>query len=202
MLSFITFAMATATLSTFYHYAHQYGKLDDYYNSLQNDGYQDSGTCAIKGHVGDTLFPLCGSSLLNNNAISSSTIAEWWVWVAWANCMAWMLLCLRGKLMDVLPPETARSWLYSTRNPWMKVLLYYYSKLMDGMPLKTVRSKLDSVLTRHPWTKSLPKILDRIPGRMLIFMVTSALCFVVQFHLINVLIGITSSPRFGPSVKS
>ena len=188
LLSLITFALATATLSTFYHYARQYGKLDDYYNSLQNEGYHDYGTCVIEGHVGDTLFPLCGSSLLNNNAISSSTITKWWVWVAWANCMAWMLLCFYSKLMDELPPKTVRSRLESalTCHPWMKMLLLFYNKLMDELPQKTVHSKLDSALTRHPWMKLLKKILGRTNGRMLVFIVTATFCFGVQFFLIHV----------------
>ena len=188
LLSLMTFALATATLSTFYHYARQYGKLDDYYNSLQNEGYHDDGTCVIKGHVGDTLFPLCGSSLLNNNAISSSTITKWWVWVAWANCMAWMLLCFYSKLMDELPPKTARSRLESalTRHPWMKMLLFFYNKLMDELPPKTARSRLESALTRHPWMKLLKKILGRLNGRMVVFIVTATFCFGVQFFLIHV----------------
>lgn len=186
MLSFITFVLATATLSTFYRYDRQYGKLDDYYNSLQNEEYFDFGTCAIGGNLGDTLFPLCGSYRLNNNAISSSTITKWWIWVAWANCMAWMLFCLRSKLRDALPPETVRSKLDSTlaRNPWIKMLLYCYDKLMDDMPPKTVLSKLDVALTRHPWIKLLKEILGKLNARMLIFIVTSTLCFGVQFYLI------------------
>ena len=156
MLSLVTFTLATATLSTFYHYGRQYGKLDDYYSSLQNDGYIDYGTCAIGGHVGDTVFPLCGSSFLNSNAISASTITKWWVWVAWAVCMAWMLLC-------------------------------FYSKLMGPRPPKMVRSRLDSAPPHHPWKKLLGKIMGRLNGRLLISIVTPALCFSVQFYLISVL---------------
>ena len=155
VLSLVTFALATATLSTFYHYDRQYGKLDDYYSSVQNDVYIDFGTCAIGGHVGHTLFPLCGSSLLDSNAISSGTITKWWVWAAWANCMAWMLLCFFGKLMDGKPPKMVRSW-------------------------------LDSALNHHSWMKLLGKFIGRLHGPLLIFAVTSILCFVVQYYLIMV----------------
>ena len=157
ILSLITFALASGTLWTFYHYDRQYGKLDDYYNLLQNEGYRDfpTGTCAIDGHMGDTLFPLCGSSLLNNNAISSSTITKWWVWFAWAICMAWMLLCFCSKLMEQSPPKIARS-------------------------------KLKSALTRYTWMKLPKRILGTLNGRTLIFIVTAAFCFGVQFYFIHV----------------
>ena len=105
--------------------------------------------------MGETLFPLCGSSLLNNNTISSSTITQWWVWVAWAICMAWMVLC-------------------------------FFSKLMNGRPPKIVRSRLDSALLRHPWIKLLGRIVGRLHGRLLISIITSTICFIVQFYLIRV----------------
>ncbi len=155
MLSLITIALAIAILSTFSCYDHEYGKLDDYYSSVQNDGYIDYGTCTIGGHLGDTLFPLCGSTPLNTNAIWSSTITKWWVWAAWANCMAWMLLC-------------------------------FFSKLMGERPPKMVSSRLDCALTHHPWMKLLRKFVGRLHGRLLIFIVTSALCFGVQFYLISI----------------
>ena len=87
--------------------------------------------------------------------------------------------------MDEFPPETLRSKFDSTpRDPVMRMLLYCYSKLMDGIPLKTIRSKLDSALTRNPWTKALKKNVDRLNGQILIFLVTPTLCFGVQFYLI------------------
>ena len=155
ILSLITFALATATLWTFYHYDRQYGKLDDYYNSLQNEGYRDYGSCDIEGRVGATLFPLCGSSLLNNNAISSSTITKWWVWLAWGICVGWMLQSCLSKPMEQSPP-------------------------------KTVRSKLDSALNRYTWMKLRKTILGTLNGRTLIFIVTAAFCFGVQFYFIHV----------------
>lgn len=188
MLSLITFVLATASLSSFYLYVKMdltYFKLDSYYNSL---GY---GICAMGGSAGDTFFPLCGSSLLDNNAISLNTITNWWIWIAWAICMAWMLLCFYCKLVDDLPPERVRSKLESalTRHPWMKMLLCFYSTLMNELPPKTIRSKLDSALNRHPWMKLPKKIMGRRNGGMLIFIVTTLcfnVCFGVQIYLIVV----------------
>ena len=81
--------------------------------------------------MGDSLFPLCGSSLLNNNVISSSTITNWWVWVAWAICLAWVLKCFYNKLMGATPLETVLSTLDSapTRYPRMKLLKEFIGRL-------------------------------------------------------------------------
>lgn len=158
MLSFITFGLATTTLSIFYHYDHRFGKLDDYYSLVQNDGYLDYGTCVIGGHVGDALFPLCGSSLLNSNAISSSTITKWWFWVTWTNCMAWMLLCSYTGLMGGIKiPEM-------------------------------VRSRLESASERYYWMKLSEKVMVRLKLRLFSVIVTPALCFGVQYYLIIVFI--------------
>ncbi|KAK0516997.1 hypothetical protein JMJ35_000152 [Cladonia borealis] len=153
-LSLVTFALATATLATFYHYDSQYSKLDNYLSSLQHDGYLEDGTCAIGGNVGDTVFRLCGSSLLNNNTISGSTITQWWIWAAWANCMVYMLLCFVSKLMGPRPPKMACS-------------------------------KLNSAPSHHPGIKLPGRIMGRLNGRLLIFIVTPALCLSVQFYLIT-----------------
>ena len=67
MLSLITFALATAALLTFYDYDDQYYDFDDYDDPLQiEDYYLGLGPCTIGGQVNYTLFPLCGSSLLEN----------------------------------------------------------------------------------------------------------------------------------------
>ena len=153
-LSFITFTLATATLATFYHFDSQYSKLDNYSSSLQHDGYLEDGTCAIGGNVGDTVFRLCGSSLLNNNTISANTITQWWVWAAWANCMVYMVLCFHSKLTGPRPPRLACA-------------------------------KLNSAPSHHAGVKFPRKFLGRLNGRLLISIVTPALCFSVQFYLIT-----------------
>ena len=143
-MSFITFTLATATLSIVYHYDRQYGKLDDYYNPLQNDGYIDYGTCAIGGNVGGTLFPLCGSSLLNSNAISSRIITKWWVWATWANCMTLMLSCFFSKLMGGRLLKVVRSRIDSalTRHSWMGLLGKVIGRLHGRIFFYVVKSLL------------------------------------------------------------
>ena len=101
--------------------------------------------------MSDALFPLCGSSLLDSNAIPSSSITDRWVWVAWVACIAWMLWC-------------------------------FYSKPKDGKPPTMIRSWLDRCTTRYPWMQRPKKIIGRLP----VFIVTSLLCFGVQFYLISV----------------
>ena len=130
-LSVITSALATAALLAFYHYDNQFGDFDDYYSSLEDDYYMPLGPCAIGGSFGQTLFPLCGSSLLDNNVISSTIITKWWVWAAWAICMAWMVLCLLYNIVrDKRPPEKVRSIFDSlTRHPSMKLLKKIAGKL-------------------------------------------------------------------------
>ena len=88
VLSLFTFALATATLGVFYNYDRQWGQFEDYFSSVQKDAWDGYGACAIGGHVNDTLFPLYRSSLLDSNAIPSSTVTDRWVWVAWVTCIA------------------------------------------------------------------------------------------------------------------
>ena len=134
-LSLITSALATAALLAFYHHDNQFGDFDDYYSSLQDDYYMLMGPCAIGGTLGQTLFPLCGSSLLDNNVISSTIITKWWVWAAWAICMVWMVLCLLYNIVRAeRPPEKVRSILDSlTRHPSMKLLNKIAGKLKGRM---------------------------------------------------------------------
>ena len=105
MLSLITFALATVTLIIFYDNDTWYD-FGNYISPIEDDEYNGYGACAIGGSVSDTLFPLCGSSLLNSNTIPSSTTTDSWVWIAWGNCMAWMLLCCYNKLKEVMSEET------------------------------------------------------------------------------------------------
>ena len=130
-LSVITSALATAALLAFYHYDDHFGEFDHYYSSLQDDGFWPIGPCALGGTLGGTLSPLCGSSLLDNNVISSTIITKWWVWAAWAICMAWMVLCLLYNIVrDERPPEKVRSILDSlTRHTSMKLLKKIAGKL-------------------------------------------------------------------------
>ena len=101
--------------------------------------------------MSDTLFPLCGSTSLNSNAIPSSTITDQWVWVAWVTCIAWMIWC-------------------------------FYSKSKEGKPPTTIRSWLDRYTIRYPWIQRPRKIM----ARLTVFIVSSLLCFGVQFYLIGV----------------
>lgn len=151
ILSLFTFALATATLGVFYNYDLQWGQVEDYFSSVQKDAFYGYGACAIGGHMSDTLFPLCGSSLLNSNAIPSSTITDRLVWVAWVTCIAWMLWCFYSKPKDEKPPTTLRSW-------------------------------LDRCTILYPWMQRPSKIMGRLP----VFIVSSLLCFGVQFYLISV----------------
>ena len=123
MLSFITFALASATLLRYNNYDLQYGAIDSYFSSLEVDGFHDLGGCSIGGHMNDTLFPLCGSSLLDSNTIPSSTISDRWVWVAWATCMACMLSCFFIKLRVGMLPNAVRLRFEAViRHPWMQPL--------------------------------------------------------------------------------
>ena len=43
-------------------------------------------------------YSLCGTSWLDNNSLSASTLTSSWVWVAWVNYFIWMSLCFMSKL--------------------------------------------------------------------------------------------------------
>jgi len=77
--------LATATLTSSYIYAYTYGiPYDVYSSSMQNPYlYNDnkynvmnstSTTCTIRGSVGHTLYPICGSWNLANNAIARACL--------------------------------------------------------------------------------------------------------------------------------
>ena len=150
-LSTISYALATANLFGLYFLEDGlYYDFDDYPDPLQNDYYPGYGTCAIEGQVSDTLFPLCGSFLLNNNYIPSSIINKWWLWLAWAICTAWMIQCVLSVAVSVFL-------------------------------LKDVRLILDLTLARYPSMNLLKKIMGKLNGRMLVFVITPILCFLVCF---------------------
>ena len=105
ILSLITMALASATLVAAFVYAHDYGIPYDAYTGnmnnlyLYNDNkYNDmnttSTTCSIRGSVGHTLYPLCGTWNLQNNAIGSSIVTGYWLWPVWAYCMMWLPTCM------------------------------------------------------------------------------------------------------------
>ena len=130
MLSFITFALASATLLVYNNYDLEDGFIESYTSSLEVIGFDDFGPCKIGAAMNNTLFPLCGSSLLNSNTIPSSTITNRWVWVAWATCVAWMLSCFFSKLRDGMVTNAIRSRLEDViRHPWMQLL----SKTMSSI---------------------------------------------------------------------
>ena len=106
ILSCAAFTLATATLFKLWYYSG--GMYYDFEGYPENEYYLGYGDCAIGGQVGATLFPLCGSSHLNKNYISSSIINKWWVWTAWAICMVWMIICVLSMIMRDIPPEKVR----------------------------------------------------------------------------------------------
>ena len=143
ILSFFTFGLASATLLIYNIFDLQYGRINSYVDSLEVDGFKDLGSCNIGGHMNDTLFPFCGSSLLDKNTIPSSAITDRWVWVAWATCMAWMLSCFFLKLKDEMLPNAVRSRLEAViRHPWMQLLKRFMSSLNAGMLIFTASSAL------------------------------------------------------------
>ena len=99
ILSSVTFPLATATLASSYVFVHRYGKPDDFYGSVGGENVDDT-ECPLNGDISGILYPLCGSSQLNHNALSSSTVSNVWIWLVWLNCMIWTILCLVKKIID------------------------------------------------------------------------------------------------------
>ena len=98
IFSLVAFVLSTATLSNFYLYANKFGEPGDFYSPIGNENYIGDTNYAIGGTIADSLFPLCGTSWLDNNSLSASTLTSSWVWVAWVNCFIWMFLCFMSKL--------------------------------------------------------------------------------------------------------
>ncbi len=100
VLSSITYCLASATLVASFRFAQHYGEPADFYGSEATDLWFSSPSCTIDGEIGDSLYALCGSSELNNNALQSSTVTAFWIWLVWLNCTTWLVLCVGKKIVD------------------------------------------------------------------------------------------------------
>lgn len=99
----MTTLLATATLSASYFYANKYGGAGNYYASPQDNVFQTvdgNPICNITGHVGDIIYPLCGTDSLNNSAIGAGTVTNGWVWVGWVICVSWLAFCFFQKMFS------------------------------------------------------------------------------------------------------
>lgn len=109
ILSVATSTLATATLISSYYYTDHIGKSDDYvdnrlgYTFDQTNAYLGNytGNCAMGlQEISFTVLPLCGNSNLRRNAMPNGTVANWWTWLVWSNCIAWLFFCLGKKCFD------------------------------------------------------------------------------------------------------
>lgn len=106
VLSWITIILASTTLIASYYWAHKFAKNEGAYdNNLSyewdyGNNYGAENSCLIPGYLGDTVIPLCGNSKLLDNALPSGTVANWWSWLVWANCIIWMFFCVGKKCYD------------------------------------------------------------------------------------------------------
>ena len=85
ILSLITMALSTATLSCPFIYLRRFG---------------DPVTDQYLGPNHEELYPLCGSSKLRNNDIGTTTFAKPWIWAIWLNCVIWTISCLVRKTIE------------------------------------------------------------------------------------------------------
>lgn len=107
ILSWISTILASTTLIASYYWAHHFAKESgDYDNNLgytynSDNTYDAQFTCDLDGvYLGDAVSPLCGNSNLLNNALPSGTVANWWTWLVWVNCIVWLLFCTGRKCYD------------------------------------------------------------------------------------------------------
>lgn len=111
ILSLMTSTLATSTLISSYYFAYRWGKStneDAFNNNLQYPFYSTnahsgsySGNCALGlENISHILVPICGNSKLVNNAMPSGTVANWWTWLVWTNCVTWLFFCLGKKCYD------------------------------------------------------------------------------------------------------
>ena len=167
ILSLITMLLATATLASSYIYARDYGIPYDLYASnmkipylYNDDKYNNvnttSTTCNIRGSVGDSILPLCGSSNLGYNAIGSSTVANHWMWAIWANCIVWLIFCM------------AKHWYDS-----------------EGRQRMSDRQSIGAILANRTWIRALRKELCTYRVWVLLSVVTWSLCFGCQLYLFS-----------------
>ena len=106
VLSWAAVILATATLAASYYWAHKTAKAQGIYDNNLGYGwntidvYGAANSCNLNGTLGDTVLPLCGTSSLLENALPAEIIANWWTWLAWANCIVWVLACTGKKWYD------------------------------------------------------------------------------------------------------
>ncbi|KAL6717858.1 hypothetical protein ACLMJK_003943 [Lecanora helva] len=164
-------ALATATLASSYVYAYKFGIPYNIYSSnmenpyLYNDNKYNgmnasSTTCEIKGSVGYTLYPLCGTRNLANNSISSGIFTNAWMWLVWASCILWLPIC-------ALKHWQSRKTMYSKPRSW----------------------SLDSISKKYTWVRRVSKEIGTCRAWSLISCITWSLCFGCQFYLFSVYFG-------------
>ena len=76
ILSLITMAISTVTLSCPFIYIRRFG--DPVTNQYFGPNLED-------------LYPLCGSSKLRKNDIGTTTFTNPWIWAVWLNCVTWSI---------------------------------------------------------------------------------------------------------------
>lgn len=166
-LSLVTMVLATATLACSYAYAHEYGIPYDVYSSNMQNPYlyndnkyinmnATSTTCNIRGSVGHTLNPLCGSWSLGNNAIGASAYNNYWMWLVCANCIMWLPIC------------AVKHW-YSRCN---------YSKPRSW--------SLAGISASHSWVARLSQGLATFRAWALFSCISWSLCFGSQYYLFSI----------------
>ena len=166
-LSFVTMALATATFISSYVYSQDYGIPYDVYSSNMNNPYlyndnkynsmnATSTTCTIRGSVGHTLNPLCGSWNLGNNAIGASVYNNHWMWIVWAFCMMWLAIC---------------------------AIEHWSNKTSDS---KTRSRSLVSMSARHSWIARLSELSGTFRTWALFSCISWSLCFGCQFYLFSI----------------
>lgn len=96
ILSLITMAISTGTLSCPFIYLRRFG---------------DPVTDQYLGPNLEELYPLCGSSKLRKNDIGTTTFAKPWIWAVWLNCVIWMIYCsLRKAFEGSRRVQLLKSW--------------------------------------------------------------------------------------------
>ena len=164
ILSSITTILASATLIASYVYAHDYGKASFYENNVNSpydvyNAYRGDldYTCYIEGNLRETLIPLCGNSNLVKNQLPNSTIANWWTWLIYVNCIIWLFLSLGKKYYDSATGRSRRilTGLYS-KHTWIQNFMTWLARERNA---------------RHAW--------------ILASVIPWFLCFASQFYLFS-----------------
>ena len=167
-LSLATMMLATTTLACAYVYAHDFGIPYNVYSSNMENPYfyndnkynvlnSTSTTCNIRGSVGRTLYPLCGSWGLGGNAIGSGIFTDYWLWIVWASCMMWLPVC------------TMKHW--------------YGGKESYSQPRSW---NFNSLCKRYAWVRKVFEEFDSCRVWTQLSCITWSLCFGCQFYLFSV----------------